>query len=224
MAQSVVLLLFGDQTFDIPSSLHLLASHRRDSKSLNKFLHNTEQLLRREIAKFPPGEQAWFPHHVSIQKLGDHYADGSGPQTSLQTFLACVVQLGNLILYVMSAKGEFISINPLLRVVENDPELLNIERRSQVVGVCTGSISAAAACISRSLPDLLEVSTDVASISLYLGVAMQRRAEILEKTDASWAFIASNVDGNALDQILFHYNKVSLWCESDVFSLDSHPL
>jgi hypothetical protein len=80
-----------------------------------------------------------------------------------------------------------------------------------VIAICTGALSGAAACLATSLQELLNIAGSIAAVSLRLGIAMQKRAEALEKSIESWAFTASNLDEEELDREIESYNKVSIF-------------
>jgi hypothetical protein len=106
MVQSKLLLVFGDQTFDIPSALQELISHRQKSKFLHMFLNEISNTLQQEVATIPLHEKSWFPGHANIDTLADQYSRNARQCTAPQMFLTTVVQLGNLILSVFKLSPE----------------------------------------------------------------------------------------------------------------------
>jgi Starter unit:ACP transacylase in aflatoxin biosynthesis len=206
MSYTKLLLLFGDQNFDLPCSFKELISYRQKSQSLNLFLSGIGEALRKGVLELPVTEQSWFPNFNSTETLAQCINENVGPYTALHTLLTCVIQLGNLILYAI-----ILSCKDLLtqfRLVESDSNLLDSKSDVPIVAICTGGLSGVAACLAKSLLDLNEIAICISQIALRVGVAMQRRAESLEMSSQSWAFSASNIDENELNQAIESYNRV----------------
>ncbi|KAF2664950.1 polyketide synthase 1 [Microthyrium microscopicum] len=190
MSHSNLLLLFGDQNFDIATSLlDLLSSHSK-SRSLKLFINGLHDILRQEVPKLSSKEQSWLLDYTCLKTLASQFSKDVERYAALQMFLTCVTQLGHYII-----------------LVEDDPELLDSKSSFEIVAICTGALSAAAASLAKSVQELLDVSIAISAIALRLGVAMQRRAENLEATPGSWAFTASNINEDELMNLLAIYNN-----------------
>jgi hypothetical protein len=96
----------------------------------------------------------------------------------------------------------------IIRSIENESKLLASDYA--VVAICTGTLAGVASCLAKSLPELFEISYSISSAALRLGIAIQRRAETLAKDTDSWAFTASNINDEDLDELIDSYNKVRI--------------
>ncbi|KAF2109358.1 PKS16 protein [Lophiotrema nucula] len=189
MAPTKTLLLFGDQTLDIPASLNDLFVHRRKSQNLDAFLKSAIASLRYEVAEFDFGGQS-FSSVLDLRALLAPLSENPSRHVAVQTFLTTVIQLGNLILRM-----------------ESEPRLLDSGSDVALIGICTGILAAVAASVANSLQELLEISANIVVVALRFGQIMQRRASALESSTESWAFTVAKLEGTEVDEAIATYNK-----------------
>ncbi|KAL2850258.1 beta-ketoacyl synthase [Aspergillus pseudoustus] len=155
------LFLFGDQTYDfVPELQSLLAT--RNNPILTAFLEQSHYVVRAQmIQKLPPKEHKQS-RSASLAEVVQKYVDGKLP-SAFQTALSCITQLGSFM-------RQF-----------DDPSIPYPRfSDSYVLGVCTGSLAAAAISCSTSLSDLLPIAVQTVLVAFRLGLCAQEVRDRLE--------------------------------------------
>lgn len=95
-----------------------------------------------------------------------------------------------------------------LREAENDPLLLiPSEARRCILGVCTGSIAAAAVAVSNSVKQLVDIGPEIVCISLRTGLEAYKRSQRLESSEGSWTLLVVGLPVVELQTIVDEFNK-----------------
>ncbi|GIZ46262.1 hypothetical protein CKM354_000939400 [Cercospora kikuchii] len=179
MAQATRLYLFGDQTYDfVPKLKELLSYH--ESPILTAFLDQAHYVIRAESIESLPVAVHKASRTANLAELVQKYTEGKlGP--AFQTALACTSQLGAFI-----------------RDVEQ--EVYPQANDSYVLGVCTGSLAAAAVASSTSLSQLLPLAVQTVLVAFRLGLcATHMRDLLLSSSDPeviaqSWSTVLPKID------------------------------
>ncbi|KAJ3536840.1 hypothetical protein NM208_g6553 [Fusarium decemcellulare] len=165
--------IFGDQsTRFAPALLELLL--KRNSPYLTRFVEQVHAVLRREISSLPITERKLFPSFTNIQELVSRSGtDGANP--ALASALACLYQLCSFI-HFYDAQGRTF------------PQAAS----SRIVGLCVGSLAAAAVSCCRSLSELVSVGIDAVRVALHLGLRVLRTASLFDATStasSAWSIV-----------------------------------
>ncbi|KAL4898948.1 putative sterigmatocystin biosynthesis polyketide synthase [Aspergillus multicolor] len=148
------LFLFGDQTYDfVPEMRELLGI--RDNPILVAFLEQSHYVVRFQMFRELSPEEHKRSRTASLAELLQKYVDRKLP-SAFQTALSCMTQLG------------------LFMRQFDDPNVPYPQSaNSYVLGVCTGSLAAAAISCSTSLSELLPIAVQTVLISFRLGLRAQ---------------------------------------------------
>ncbi|KAL4789091.1 beta-ketoacyl synthase [Aspergillus venezuelensis] len=160
------LLLFGDQTYDFVSELRALLAVR-NHPILTAFLEQSHYVIRAQmISKLPPSEHKQA-RTASLPGLLQKYIDGK-LSSAFQTALSCVTQLGLFMRQFDDPSVPYPQFND-----------------SYVLGVCTGSLAAAAISCSSSLSELLPIAVQTVLVAFRLGLCAQEVRDRLEISEAN---------------------------------------
>lgn len=132
----MVVYVFGDQTYDAADSLQSLSQSHTDGLLLD-FLSRSCGVLRQEILRLPAHQQEQCPPFTSLADLVLPYQRGQTNPALVQA-LTCIAQLGLFLRQISSGCQEYPT---------ND--------NSVVVGICTGTLAAAAVSSAHSASSLL---------------------------------------------------------------------
>ncbi|RYP79317.1 hypothetical protein DL770_006722 [Monosporascus sp. CRB-9-2] len=170
MADQLKLYLFGDQTYDIQSSLKDLARYRHNPV-LEDFLLKAYDAIRTEIYKLPAETREDLPRFTCLDDLVLWKHDGKRC-IALDMAVTCMYQLG---VFISQADAwDFHAKN------------------SRALGLCTGTLAAAAVGCSRSTLELVPLAVDAVIVAFRTGVHvtdMAQRLQPSDSTDQSWSII-----------------------------------
>ncbi|KAL9105864.1 MAG: hypothetical protein Q9227_009027 [Pyrenula ochraceoflavens] len=191
MAAPTRVYIFGDQTFDTSESLSELL--QTEDPILAAFFERSCFALRRHIAEIDPSYQSEFPRFSTIADLNtSNQKDLLNP--ALAQFLTCACQLG-------------------LFIRLHGPYGLSYPTRDSacLVGLCTGTLSAAAVSCSQSLSDLLDAAVEAAILAFKAGFRswdVSRRVYSTTHTvGRSWALAV--LSGISLEQATLSLRQFS---------------
>ncbi|KAK4609999.1 Norsolorinic acid synthase [Fulvia fulva] len=154
-------LVFGDQTYDFVPKLRELFQVK-DNPILTAFLEQSHYVVRAQmIQSLPPAEHKAARTFDLADMLKKYVAGKLSP--AFQTALSCITQLG----VFMREFHDFTKPYP-----RHDS--------SYVLGICTGSLAAAAVSSSSSLSELLPIAVQTALIAFRLGLCVTDMRDRLE--------------------------------------------
>ncbi|KAM0543067.1 hypothetical protein ACHAPJ_012516 [Fusarium lateritium] len=170
---SYEVLIFGDQSTRFTSALqHLLM--KRHSPYLTHFIQQVHVALKREISSLAVTERKLFPSFTDIQELvSKSETDGGNP--ALTSTLATFYHLCAFIHYYDGQGRTF-------------PQATN----SRIVGLCVGSLAAAAVSCSCSLSELVSAAVDAVRVALQVGLRVLRTASLFDtpsKASSVWSMV-----------------------------------
>ncbi|KAL4944988.1 hypothetical protein BDV06DRAFT_209856 [Aspergillus oleicola] len=187
----VRLFLFGDQTYDFVSELRALLAVR-NNPILTAFLEQSHYVIRAQmITKLPPSEHKQA-RTASFPGLLQKYIDRKLP-SAFQTALSCVTQLGLFMRQFDDPSVPYPQFND-----------------SYVLGVCTGSLAAAAISCSSSLSELLPIAVQTVLVAFRLGLCAQEVRDRLEISEANrtrpWS-VVSDVSSDEMAVAIDRFNQ-----------------
>ncbi|KAL4876805.1 beta-ketoacyl synthase [Aspergillus karnatakaensis] len=173
--ESTRLFLFGDQTYDFVPELRDLLTVR-NNPILTAFLDQSHYVVRAQMIQSLPPKEHKQSRTASLAEIVQKYADGKLP-SAFQTALSCITQLGSFM-------HRF-----------DDPTVAYPRSNdSYVLGVCTGSLAAAAISCSTSLSELLPLAVQTVLVAFRLGLCAQEVRDRLEISEAnrtqSWSVVS----------------------------------
>ncbi|KAH8841019.1 Type I Iterative PKS [Pyricularia oryzae] len=145
--------VFGDQSYDFLGLLRRLG-HDNSDAVVSEFLDGSAVVLKKEISRLPPAQQAQCPRFSGIADLASRYSGSSSTTQNpvLSQALTCIAQL-----------GLFIRLHGVGGRVYPTPHT------SCVSGVCTGALAAAAVSCSQSISTLIEPALHAVAVAARLG-------------------------------------------------------
>ncbi|CEI66203.1 Bikaverin polyketide synthase bik1 [Fusarium venenatum] len=164
--------VFGDQSTRFAPPLRDLLL-KGNSPYLTHFVEQVHALLRKEISSLPVTQRKLFPNFADIQELVSKSDWGSG-NPALASALACFYHLCSFIHFYDGQGRTF------------PPE------NSRIIGLCVGSLAAAAVSCSRSLSELVSAGVDAVRVALYVGLRVWRTTSLFdtpERPSATWSII-----------------------------------
>lgn len=170
MADHVKLYLFGDQTYDIQTHLKDLLQ-KRSNPVVENFLIKAYDAIRAEIYKLPPALRDAYPRFTCVDDLILWNQTGSR-LVPLDMAVTSIYQLGMFI--SQSDPGDFFGGKAL------------------ALGLCTGSLAAAAVACSRSIVDLVPLAINAVVVSFKTGVLVNEVAHRVaspQESDQSWSVV-----------------------------------
>ncbi|THC97584.1 hypothetical protein EYZ11_002939 [Aspergillus tanneri] len=178
--------LIGDQTASIFEEFQNLLHDREDAFS-QSFLNQVYFLLRAEVAKVRGIHSDSLPRFSSLADLLLIRRDGK-LHASLDQALACAFQIATF----MSRCGKSGGLYPQ-------------PGDSYVVGLCTGTLSAAAICASRTLTELIPAGLKAVTVAFKTGLLAQKMAQVVEKPsklgrDNSWSAVFCGIGHASADE------------------------
>lgn len=187
------LLLFGDQTGDIVSATRELLSLSAHSPPLRSFIQRAEQAIQREGRHHQHHLPADLLSASSLLSLAA--ANSATRHPAIRTLLFTVVQLGNLIYYA-----------------EKRIDTSTSTRTTKILASCTGLLPAAVIATSRSLAEIVDLSTAVVVLALKVGLAAARRSETIEENSErkSWAVAVAGVHPEQCTEILKEFHEANV--------------
>ncbi|CAK4034454.1 polyketide synthase [Lecanosticta acicola] len=195
MAPTTRLVVFGDQTADFVAKLRdLLAAE--NNPVLTAFLEQSHYVLRAHMIQALPPQEHKSQRTANLAEMVQRYADGQ-MSSPFQTALSCVANLGSFI-----------------REFESSGKSYPNGDDSYMLGLCTGSIAAAAVSASSSLSELLPLAVQAVLISLRTGLCALAMRDRIETSAAgrsgSWSAAVKGLDAAAADAAIEEFCKTNL--------------
>ncbi|KAJ9640320.1 hypothetical protein H2199_005859 [Coniosporium tulheliwenetii] len=202
MAQHTRVFLFGDQTYDfVPKLRELLPV--KDNPILTAFLDQAHYVVRAQMIQTLSPKEHKAARTASLAQMLQKYCDGE-LNPAFQTALACICQLGCFIRQF----GELGKPYPR-------PE------DTYLLGLCTGSLAAAAISSCSSLSELLPAAVQTVLVAFRLGlcvVDMRDRIEAPSKnTSQEWSVVIFDLEPKAAT------NAISEFCQTNVLPQTMQP-
>lgn len=167
--------IFGDQTYDIQDTLRSLGQ-AHDDPLLTDFLERACHVLKREIARLSPEQQAQCPRFSTLADLLRPY--------STRTLNPCLIQA----LTCISQLGLFI------REHSSGCQIYPVPNESVCAGVCTGALTAAAVSCAHSVSSLISPALHTVAVAARLGAlawdVSERVMNKPEQSESSSAFVS----------------------------------
>ncbi|KXG47306.1 Acyl transferase/acyl hydrolase/lysophospholipase [Penicillium griseofulvum] len=170
MAGHLKLYLFGDQTYDLQTHLKDLLQ-KRNNPVVEHFLVRSYDAVRAEIFKLPPSIREAYPRFTCVDDLIMWNQNGER-LVPLDMAVTSIYQLGMFI--SQSDPGDFFAGKAL------------------VLGLCTGSLAAAAVACSHSVVDLVPLAVSAVVASFKTGVLVNEVAHRVaspQESDQSWSVL-----------------------------------
>ncbi|KAF2878225.1 PKS16 protein [Massariosphaeria phaeospora] len=186
------LVLFGDQTVEKRSSIQALVRHSKSSTGARRLLQEATDLVQLHFGQLSKEDRAWDHEIHTLLGLAEDNASEQKPNGVVATILMCIGRLGELIVHAEEDASILGS--------ENDPV--------QVLAFCTGLLPAAALVAARDTNELFELATELISITLRMCIAMQRRMNMIEDTNLSWATTILGATPDKVQPILEEFHEV----------------
>lgn len=153
MSSSTRVFLFGDQTYEFVKDLTELI-RTQDNPLLTAFLDQSHYVIRAEMSQALPPKERKASRTSNLAHLLHKYKEGS-LSPAFQTALSCVCQLGTFIKQYGRPGRPYPSAND-----------------AYVLGLCTGSLAAAAVSTSSSLSELLPAAVQTVHVAFRLGLCV----------------------------------------------------
>ncbi|WZH40776.1 type I polyketide synthase [Fusarium acuminatum] len=173
---SMEVFVFGDQSTRFTPLLQDLLL-KGNSPYLTHFVEQVHALFKKEISSLPIPQRRLFPTFANIQELVSKSDWGSG-NPALTSALACFYHLASFIHFYDGHGRAF--------PTEND----------RIIGLCVGSLAAAAVSCSRSLSELVSASVDAVRVALHVGLRVLRTASMFNTLDTpsvTWSVIVPEI-------------------------------
>ncbi|KAF2168849.1 hypothetical protein M409DRAFT_20864 [Zasmidium cellare ATCC 36951] len=163
--------LFGDQTFDIEDSLRSLL--RCNDTLVVHFFQDAYRAIRREIGRLPPHARDVFPRFSSVADLLSRRQTGF-VHPAVEQFLCLSHSLATFIRD--HSDGDFLYPSP---------------ESTHLIGLCTGSLAAAAVSASRNLLELVPTATEALLVAFRIGMRTSQLASSIagSSEDGKWSMI-----------------------------------
>ncbi|KAJ0104403.1 hypothetical protein J7T55_010867 [Diaporthe amygdali] len=195
----VKLYLFGDQTYDVgPHLKSLLLESHHGNVLMTDFFHRCYNALRAEIYRLPFQERESLPRFTSIEDIilwRTTSPDEARHCVPLDMSLTCIYHIAAFISQVKHAYPS--------------------PQKCRVLGLCTGTLAAAAISCAQSLEDLIPTAVIAMIVAFRTGVAAAsggKRATSLGQSDTSsgfsrsWSLVAA---GPAASQAVKNFGEQS---------------
>ncbi|KZF26353.1 polyketide synthase [Xylona heveae TC161] len=199
MVQHIQIYLFGDQTYDSNSRLgSLLRSHK--NPILTAFLERAFHVLRAEIGRLSLREREAFPRFSSIADLLTRQREGN-LSPALEKALTCIYQLA----YFISQHGD---------------KAYPVASETYMIGLCTGTLAAAAISSCRTLSELLLAAVQTVVVAFRAGlctVDLRNRIEPSITEARSWSMVVPGIKSDQASQAIKDF------CESQSIPFTSQP-
>ncbi|KAF7596627.1 hypothetical protein BBP40_000549 [Aspergillus hancockii] len=195
-AEQLNLVVFGDQTNNASSLVKQLLLEAPQSVAQTEFLRGASAVLRTPVCRLHTVQRKGLPPCKNVHELARLYEDTDGVcHPAISSALLCVTQLLQIFRYF-----ERRSYQPA------DAENIT------VVGLCTGSIAAAAYAASASLEDLKLLAVPTVSMAFQIGLQAATVSSMLyEQGDSweSWSIAIANMTEDEALSALKTYNAGS---------------
>ncbi|KAL2867847.1 type I polyketide synthase [Aspergillus lucknowensis] len=159
------LVVLGDQTSNVSALLKILLLGAPQSVAQTEFLRDASAALRAQSDRLRPFQREHLPAFKNIHDLARLYHESSGVcHPSISSALLCVTQLLQIFRY-FEGRG---------RRPENNASIT-------VVGLCTGSLVAAAYAASASLDDMKLLAVPTVSMAFQMGLQAATASSMLHE-------------------------------------------
>ncbi|KAG5775036.1 hypothetical protein H9Q73_011283 [Fusarium xylarioides] len=189
MASSADVYVFGDQSTPVLDKLQTLV-RVKDNAPLNSFLGEAFLAVRREIVSLSSLERKSIPEAESLSLLLEGVRR-SEPHAALDSAFVCIYEIGYYIDYLARSDKQHPPASPAF-----------------LLGICTGSIAAAAVSCAKDVFEILRLGVEAATVAFRLGMHVRRRAENLAySTPSSWSMILSSNQEELVSEALEEFSK-----------------
>ncbi|GFF67491.1 conidial yellow pigment biosynthesis polyketide synthase [Aspergillus lentulus] len=159
------LVVLGDQTNNVSALLKKLLLSAPYSVAQSEFIRDASEALRAQSERLRPFQREHLPGFQSIHDLARIYEKSKGVcHPSISSALVCVTQLLQIFRYFEGRGGRS----------ENNEHIA-------VVGLCTGSLVAAAYATSASLDDLRLLAVPTVSMAFQMGLQAATASSMLHE-------------------------------------------
>ncbi|KAJ5947462.1 Type I Polyketide synthases (Type I PKS) [Penicillium verhagenii] len=169
--------LFGDQTIHADSSLQELL-YFSNNKTVSILLSEAYQAIRKEISCLPATERALFPQPETLGLLLDAVKKGKR-HPALESALLCLYEI-----------AEYIRVQEIGHVDPSDANQF-------LIGLCTGSLAAAAISCSRTVAELIPLGIESVVVAFWVGMNAFRKANVLAPSSPaspkSWSLTVAGI-------------------------------
>jgi hypothetical protein len=202
VTETDIVYVFGDQTDDCRGSLRFLLRTRQDPL-LEEFLILAFRRLRGEIFKCQTSRQAKLFNFASLQELLDVKFEGH-----------CKVAVEHAITSICQ-------FAMFMKQCHDTPGCLYPDaRNTSLVGICTGSLTAATLSCCRSAAELVPVAVEVTMLSFFVGELAAQTGTLFNRDGGdtsrlseSWAVAIPSSELSQVEHYLEEQKKnVSLRC------------
>ncbi|KAE8360308.1 hypothetical protein BDV27DRAFT_167918 [Aspergillus caelatus] len=181
--------LFGDQTIRVDDALYKLL-HVKDNPTLKSFLDEAFAVIRKQIFLLPANERTSLPDAHTLPLLLDAVRNGRR-HVALESALVCLCEIGQYILLLQTT------------------DLSHPPTSSILVGLCTGSLAAAAISCARTSIDLLALGIEAVVVAFRVGMHVARRANTLAGEDSlqwkPWSLAVADMPELEAEKILENF-------------------
>ncbi|TGO07674.1 hypothetical protein BTUL_0255g00060 [Botrytis tulipae] len=189
MASSTDVYVFGDRSTPVLDKLQALL-RVKDNALLTSFLGEAFLAVRREIVSLSSIERKSIPEAESLSLLLEGVRK-SEPHAALDSTFVCIYEIGYYIDYLGRSDKQHPSSLP-----------------SFLLGICTGSIAAAAVSCAKDVFEISKLGVEAATVAFRMGLHVRRRAENLGySTPLSWSMILSSNQEELVSVSLQEFSK-----------------
>ncbi|KAJ4127485.1 Interface between microtubules and kinetochore protein [Fusarium oxysporum] len=162
----------------------------KDNALLTSFLGEAFLAVRHEIVSLSSIERKSIPEAESLSLLLEGVRR-SEPHAALDSAFVCIYEIGYYIDYLARSDKQHPSASP-----------------SFLLGICTGSIAAAAVSCAKDVFEISKLGVEAATVAFRLGMHVRRRAENLGySTPSSWSMILSSNQEELVSEALQEFSK-----------------
>ncbi|ENH68137.1 Aflatoxin biosynthesis polyketide synthase [Fusarium oxysporum f. sp. cubense race 1] len=189
MASSTDVYVFGDQSTPVLDKLQALL-RVKDNALLTSFLGEAFLAVRHEIVSLSSIERKSIPEAESLSLLLEGVRR-SEPHAALDSAFVCIYEIGYYIDYLARSDKQHPLASP-----------------SFLLGICTGSIAAAAVSCAKDVFEISKLGVEAATVAFRLGMHVRRRSENLGySTPSSWSMILSSNQEELVSEALQELSK-----------------
>ncbi|KAI0506403.1 hypothetical protein F5B22DRAFT_660324 [Xylaria bambusicola] len=181
-------LLFGDQTDDVTSSIISLYTASKQSGLLARFLQDASDLCQIEFGNLQPDFRNETPPFESLLEMAENHGKTDGSPVLASCAVSYFARLGQLVLRA-----------------EQDPTILLGPR--VLIGLCINLFPAALAAAARSATELTRLSLEGFPSYFSLAVANHTRTKQIEQTHGEWSCMVSTPSDLNLQSLLDKFHE-----------------
>ncbi|KAK5625822.1 hypothetical protein RRF57_001538 [Xylaria bambusicola] len=181
-------LLFGDQTDNVTSSILSLYTASKHSGLLTRFLQDASDLCQIEFGNLQPCFRNETPPFESLLEMTENHGKTDGSPVLASCAVSYFARLGQLVLRA-----------------EQDPTILSGPR--VLIGLCINLFPAALAATARSATELARLSLEGFPSYFSLAVANHTRTKQIEQTHGGWSCMVSTPSDLNLQSLLDKFHE-----------------